>query len=153
MQLGIRSGQSVELLHHVFRPDRSPQRMRTGELLPLHATALGHVLLAFSPALARLHELELTPYTPATPTRRADLTHAVQQAFRQGWTVADETYQPGMAAIAAPIRHHMGVGVGALAVAGPRERVLAAGGGPRTGLVDHLVAAADAISGTLQERL
>ena len=153
VQLGVLAGQSVELLHHVFRPDGSPQRLRVGELQPLHATALGHVLLAHSPAVARLHELELTRYTASTPRRRVDLTRAVQQAFRQGWTCADGTMRPGVAAIAAPIRHHVGVGVGALAVVGPRERLLTAGGTPRAGLVDQVVAAAHAVASTLQERL
>jgi DNA-binding IclR family transcriptional regulator len=153
VQLGVLAGQSVELLHHVFRPDGTPQRLRVGELQPLHATALGHVLLAFSPAAARLEGLEFTPYTATTPTRRIVLTRSVQQAFRRGWSSADGAFRPGIAAVAAPIRHHVGVGVGALAVVGSRERVLTSSGEPLPGLVDQLVGAADAISTTLQDRL
>lgn len=153
VQLGVLAGQSVELVHHVFRPDRSPQRLRVGELQPLHATALGQVLLAFSPAAARQRELELTSFTPATPATRVALTRAVQQVFRQGWGAVDGAYRLGVAALAAPVRHHVGVGVGALAVVGPSERVLGVGGEPQPGLVDQLVAAADAVSATLQERL
>lgn len=153
VQLGVLSGRSVSILHHVFRPDRSPQVLRVGELLPLHATAMGHVLLAFSPAAARIDELELTPYTAATPTRRSSLTAAVQRALRQGWAVTAETYRPGVAAVAAPLRHHVGIGVGALAVSGTREQVLLNRSDPRPELVHHLLAAAEAISGTLQERL
>ena len=153
VHLGVLAGQGVELIHHVFRPDGSPQRLRVGELQPLHATAIGQVLLAFSPAASRLHELELTSYTRTTPVTRVALTRAVQQASRQGWSCTDGTYRPGVAGLAAPIRHHVGVGVGALAVVGPRDRVLTAAGAPVPRLVDQVVAAARAISHTLQERL
>jgi len=153
VQLGVLAGPGVELIHHVFRPDGSPQRLRVGELQPLHATALGHVLLAFSPTASRLHELELTMYTTSTLTTRVALTRAVQQAYRHGWSCVDGSYRPGIAALAAPIKHHVGVGVGALAVVGPRDRVLTPAGEPGPGLVDQIEAAARAISNTLQDRL
>jgi DNA-binding IclR family transcriptional regulator len=153
VELGIVSGSAVELLHHVFRPDDSPQRLRVGELQPLHATALGLTLLAFSPAARRPRDLVLTSYTPATPTRVLDLTRAVQQTLRRGWSLTDGSYRPGMAALAAPIRHHVGIGVGALGVVGPRERVLTPAGDPVPGLVEQLVAAGDAVSARLEERL
>ncbi|WP_170286090.1 IclR family transcriptional regulator [Nocardioides rubriscoriae] len=153
VQLGILSGSAVELLHHVFRPDDSPQRLRVGELQPLHATALGLALLAFSPAAVRPRDLVMTAYTPATVTRALDLTRAVQQTARRGWSLADGTYRPGVAALAAPIRHHVGVGVGALAVVGLRERVLTPAGEPLPGLLEQLVAAGSAISDRLEERL
>lgn len=156
VQLGVLSGHTVELVHHVFRPDGSPQRLRVGELQPLHATALGHALLAFSPAAARQRELELTAYTNATPASRTTLTRAVQHAFRQGWALVDGGYRPGVAALAAPVRQHPGlgggVGVGALAVVGPSERLLV-GGAARPGLAEQVVAASDAVSATLQDRL
>ncbi|MDO9457991.1 IclR family transcriptional regulator [Nocardioides sp.] len=151
VQLGVLAGQGVELLHHVFRPDGSPQRLRVGELQPLHATALGHVLLAFSPAASRLQELVSS--TGSTPTSPVTLTRAVQQAFRRGWAVADGTLRPGVAAIAAPVRHHLGIGVGALAVVGPRERVLSVAGDPVPALVEQVVAAAAAVSAHLEDRL
>lgn len=153
VELGVLTGRSVELLHHVFRPDGSPQRLRIGERQPLHATAVGLTLLAFSPTAARPRDLELTSYTPATTTRPLDLTRAVQQTARRGWSLVDGTFRPGLASIAAPIRHHAGVGVGALGVVGPRERVLTPSGGPAAGLVEAIVTAADAVSDRLQERL
>lgn len=152
VQLGVLAGHTTELVHHVFRPDGSPQRLRVGELQPLHATAIGQVLLAFSPAAARQRELGLTSYTPSTPTTHVALARAVQQAFRQGWAVVDGGYRPGIAAVAAPVRHRVGVGVGALAVVGPRERLLT-GDAVRPGLVEQLVAATEAVSATLHERL
>ena len=44
----VRVGDAAEVVHHVFRPDGSEQRLRVGERLPLHATAVGRALLAAS---------------------------------------------------------------------------------------------------------
>lgn len=155
VQLAVLKGHSVEILDHVFRPDGSTQRLRTGELQPAHATAVGLVLLATSPSAARLHELPLTAYTPSTLTGRTELIREIRQARRRGWASVDGTLLPGVAALAAPIQRHVGigVGVGALAVVGRRDRVLSPSGGPREGLLDHLLAAAHAVSATLQDRL
>lgn len=153
VQLGVVSGPSVEVLHHVFRPDGSPQRLRVGELQPLHATALGLVLLAFVPGASRRRDVPLASYTPSTPTQLLELTRLVQLTSRRGWSVADGTYRPGVASLAAPIRHHVGVGVGALAVVGPRERIVSTVGEALPELVDHVVGAAAAISARLEERL
>lgn len=141
VQLGVLSGTTVELVHHVFRPDDSPQRLRTGEVQPLPTTALGQVLLAYSPTGARLRSLDLS------------LTRTVQAVRRQGWAHVDGSWRPGVAAVAAPVRHHLGIGVGALAVVGPRERVLSTDGAPRPGIAEQVVASAEAIAATLQERL
>src|SRR5207302_1664241 len=43
---------SVLVVHHVFRPDDTLQTLDVGSLLPLHATALGKVLLAYDADLA-----------------------------------------------------------------------------------------------------
>jgi DNA-binding IclR family transcriptional regulator len=153
VELGVLRGRTVELVHHVFRPDGSPQRLRVGELQPLHATALGLVLLAFSPTAAGIHELELTAYTTSTPTSRVALVRVVQQVHRQGWAWADGTHRPGVATVAAPIRHRVGVGVGALGVTGPRDRLVTVAGEPREEVVTQVRAAAAAVSANLLERL
>lgn len=144
---------TLEVLHHVFRPDGSPQRLRVGEHQPLHATALGLVLLAFAPSTARLHRLPMTRYTASTVVDREVLGRLVRAVRRQGWAHLDGGYRPDVAAIAAPIRHHLGVGVGAIAVVGPRERLLAADGVPLDPLRSHVVETAERISSHLQEKL
>lgn len=160
VQLGVPSGRHVEVLHHVFRPDGSPQRLRVGERQPLHSTALGLVLLAFAPAAARFVDAPPSPAAgqvdqvgQAGQAGQVGVTRAVQQTFRRGWAVADGTLTPGVAAVAAPVRHHAGVGVGALAVVGPQERVLAVGGAPAPRLVEQVVDAAAAISAHLEDRM
>jgi len=153
VQLGVLSGTMLELVHHVFRPDGSPQRLRVGEIQPLHASALGQVLLAFSPTGSRLRDLELPAHTATTLTSRLELTRVVQSVRRQGWAHVDGALRPGVAAVAAPVRHHLGIGVGALGVVGPRERVLGPDGQPRPGIAEQVVSTAEAVAATLQERL
>ncbi len=48
VRVGVLRGVQVEVVHHVFRPDDSEQQMHTGDMLPVHATAMGKVLLAHS---------------------------------------------------------------------------------------------------------
>ena len=51
VRLGTLHDGQVLLVHHVFRPDNSPQVLEVGALLPMHATAMGKVLLAYHPYL------------------------------------------------------------------------------------------------------
>src|SRR3954462_6758188 len=57
----------VLIVHHVFRPDDSLQSLDVGALLPLHATALGKVLLAYDTQAAEyVRETGLEPLTRRT---------------------------------------------------------------------------------------
>nr|WP_272917662.1 IclR family transcriptional regulator C-terminal domain-containing protein [Nocardioides flavescens] len=146
-------GPTAELVAHVFRPDGSPQRLRVGELVPAHATALGHVLLAWAPVASRVRELALTAYTPTTPSTHVALGRALQLARRQGWAALDGGLTLGTAGVAAPIHHQVGTAVGAIGVVGPSDQVLQPSGAPHPGLVEQLLAAAHATASTLRDRL
>lgn len=152
VQLAVPGDGAAEIVHHVFRPDDTPQRLRTGEHHPLHATALGLVLLAHVAAAPDLRALTLTAYTSATPTDLDRLTATVGAVRVLGHATEDGEHRPDTAAIAAPIRHRGGLGVAALAVLGPRERVLDAAGEPRRGLLQQTLDAAHAVSVALDER-
>lgn len=150
VQVGIPNGRAVELIHHVFRPDGSPQRLRVGELQPLHATALGHVLLAFSPVLSRRVSMDRPLPDGADASA---VTRGVRHTHRRGWALVDGGLTPGTAAIAAPIRHHGGVVVGALAAVGPSALVVGPGGEPRGRLRQLVTSAARSVSDRLEKRL
>src|ERR1700692_1174572 len=51
VRLGTLHDGQVLVVHHVFRPDNSPQSLEVGKLLPVHATALCKCLLAQHPYL------------------------------------------------------------------------------------------------------
>src|SRR5256885_12986909 len=50
VRVGVMHGASVVVVHHVFRPDAAFGVLEVGLQLPLHASALGKAILAFSPA-------------------------------------------------------------------------------------------------------
>jgi DNA-binding IclR family transcriptional regulator len=52
-QVAVFASGEVLIVHHVFRPDATVQRVQTGSTHPLHATALGKVLLAYDPRAVR----------------------------------------------------------------------------------------------------
>ncbi|MEU5082548.1 MULTISPECIES: IclR family transcriptional regulator [Streptomyces] len=155
--LAARSGEAVRLgtplegrvlvVHHVFRPDDSFQTLDVGTLLPLHASSLGKVLLAFGTATAEPdREPGLEAYTRHTlvdPERLARALTAVREA---GWAAEIQEMSMGDAGIAAPIRGHGGLVVGAIGLSGPVERICDGQGRPRPALVSLLREAARAIS-------
>ena len=51
----------VLIVHHVFRPDSSLQILEVGEVLPLHASALGKATLAYLPPDGLKKFFESTP--------------------------------------------------------------------------------------------
>jgi len=126
--VGVPGEQDVEVVHHVFCPDGSPQRLMFGERHPPHATALGKVLLAFT-RWWQLRVLQggrgtLAAYTSRTVVDPAGLRAEVDVVRRRGYAVEVGEHRPHRAGVAAPVRAFGGLGVGAIALVGPAERLL-----------------------------
>lgn len=148
--LGIRTGGSVELVHHVFRPDGSRQHLRTGERLPLHATALGKALLANDIQGRRaLSVLDLQSHTHRTVVDAAELAAELVTVRRTGLASEDGEFEAGRAAVAAPIRGAGGKTIAAIAVVGPRDELIDHRAAVRTKLVAPIRKAAAAITDEL----
>jgi len=129
VRLGVLRGLQVEVVHHVFRPDDSEQDMHTGLLLPVHASAMGKVLLAHDPAaqatvLAGHQELR-THRTVIDPGAMARHLEAVR---RDGTATEVEELVIGQAAVAAPVRGRGGIVLAAVEVSGGVERICDARG-------------------------
>ncbi|GAA3130827.1 IclR family transcriptional regulator [Planomonospora alba] len=155
--LAARSGEAVRIgtlldgrvlvVHHVFRPDDTLQTLDVGALLPLHATALGKVLLAYEAgAAAALGEDPLEAFTRKTITSPKTLARALTRVREVGWAAESEETTIGEAGIAAPIRGHGGLVVGAIGVSGAVERICDGAGRPDTALVAFVRDAARAVS-------
>jgi DNA-binding IclR family transcriptional regulator len=155
--LASRSGEAVRIgtpldgkvlvVHHVFRPDDSLQTLDVGSLLPLHATALGKVLLAYDADVAsQIKDDELEQFTRRTLTTSAALSRAIAAVRESGWAGELEEYNPGQASIAAPIRGYGGLVVGAISIAGAAERLCPVAQRPDPALVTFVQNAARAIS-------
>ena len=157
--LASRSGEAVRIgtlldgkvlvVHHVFRPDDSLQTLDVGALLPLHATALGKILLAYDADAAtalQQSDPELEQFTRRTLATGAQLGRAIAQVREQGWAAEVEESTSGQASVAAPIRGYGGLVVGAISIAGAVDRVCPTGGRPDPALVVFVQNAARAIS-------
>jgi len=121
---------------------------RIGESVPVHATAIGRLHLAFAPDRAALPAGALERFTPHTQTHPAALREAVERARRQGWDENREEWIPGLHVVAAPVRvkEHLEA---TLAVAAPAANVSPA---DVTRLARRVVAAAERVSARLEGR-
>jgi DNA-binding IclR family transcriptional regulator len=117
----------VIVLHHVFRPDRTVQVPEVGAVIPWHASALGHVIVAHLPEAQRAGALSggLAPLTERTKTTHAELSRVLAQVRRQGYAVENQEAAVGGASIAAPILGRDSAAAGAIGVVGAADRLLA----------------------------
>jgi IclR family transcriptional regulator, acetate operon repressor len=92
-----------------------------GRLVPHHCTAVGKVFLAFGavrPARGPLPRL-----TADTVTDPAVLALQLERVREQGFATVVGELEPGLAAVAVPVRGGSGDTVGALSVSGPEGRL------------------------------
>ncbi|MCC5477567.1 IclR family transcriptional regulator [Streptomyces sp. NPDC059680] len=146
VRLGTPLEGSVLVVHHVFRPDDTFQTLDVGALLPLHASSLGKVLLAYGTASVEPVDRELEAYTRHTLADPERLARALAEVRELGWAAEVQEMSMGEAGIAAPIRGHGGLVVGAIGLSGPVERICDGQGRPRPNLITLLREAARAIS-------
>ncbi|MBC3190652.1 IclR family transcriptional regulator [Pseudonocardia sp. C8] len=142
-------GRGVDVVHHVFRPDGSPQTLRTNTVQPLHATAWGLCLLAFAPASVRVPE-RLEPYTRRTLTDPAALTRELTATRRRGWAADPGGWEPDDGGLAVPVRSGGGLTVAALGMGGPIEQLFTGDGRARPDPMMQLASAAAEIAAGLE---
>jgi DNA-binding IclR family transcriptional regulator len=95
-----------------------------GQHIPLHATSNGKVLLSGLDqdevdGLLR----KLAPYTPRTITRRTALREELERVREQGYAVAVDELEIGLAAVAAPVRNAHDDVIASMSVSGPTFRL------------------------------
>ncbi|MFI1918336.1 IclR family transcriptional regulator [Nocardia sp. NPDC020380] len=154
-----RSGQSVHIavpdldramiVHHVLRPDGMSQTMESGGELPLHATALGKILIAYRPGF-RQDETGCTreAFTARTLTTPAVLARELAMVRGRGWAAEIGEYRRDRASIAAPIRFPNRSVVAAISVTGPVEEIASPAG--QASLIPRVRLAAADIEHTLK---
>lgn len=92
-----------------------------GRPVPLHASALGKVLLAFGGAELPAGRLERC--TERTITNRAALALELAEVRRRGYGETDEELEVGLVAVAAPVFGSQGAPLAALSVSAPVSRL------------------------------
>jgi len=121
---------------------------RVGAEVPVHATAVGKLFLAFAeqaiPALAG----RLEAYTSNTRTSRRDLAADVARARRRGFAVNRDEWIRGLSVVAAPVIANARMAA-AVAVAAPSARLQALG---LERVARQTVAAAERVAARLEGR-
>jgi DNA-binding IclR family transcriptional regulator len=118
-----------------------------GRPVPLHCTALGKVLLAYGAASLPAGRLDRP--TERTITSRAELQADLAAVRAQGYAITDSELEPGLVAVAAPVRRDGGAVVAALSVSGPATRLTPA---QLPTVAAQCVAQASALSAVLGHR-
>ncbi|MGH3358774.1 MAG: IclR family transcriptional regulator, partial [Nocardioidaceae bacterium] len=136
----------AEIVHHVFRPDNSPQSLRIGEALPLHATAAGKTLLSFAPGLPQQGQRSMDRFTRRTIATAVRLERELARVRESGIATDRGEYRPETGGIAVPLRGPGGLGVAALELVGPVDRLFDSSGVPDETLGRHLRAIARTIA-------
>lgn len=93
---------------------------RLGRPSIAHATSAGKVMLAFSGR--ELPEGPFRSYTPRTITDEHELAREIETVRERGWALAAGEREPGLTAIAAPIRSARGELEAIVALQGPSSR-------------------------------
>lgn len=112
--LAVREGHEVLYIDRVYGSKRVPRASRVGGRLPMHATAVGKVVLAFEEDWVRTAFLQRplerrTPHTDVDPGR---LAAELAQIREQGYATTLEEARLGSCSIAVPVFHGGRVGAG-----------------------------------------
>lgn len=109
-QIAVRDGTDALYIDRAYSSKRVPRASRVGGRLPLHATAVGKVLLAFEEPWVREAYLRqklaaLTPHTHVSPPR---LAAELEEVRERGWAITAEEVRLGACSIAVPVFHRGG---------------------------------------------
>jgi IclR family transcriptional regulator, KDG regulon repressor len=124
--LSVLDGDAVLTLVSESPPHAVQAAGWAGRTVPVYCSAAGRALLADHDAGAQRALLGRTPLerrTSNTVTRLDVLARLIAEAAARGWATADEELEPGLAAVAAPVRRFDGRIVAALNVSGPSFRL------------------------------
>lgn len=122
--LAVRDGTDALSIERIAGRTAVPIVSRSGSRLPLHATGVGKVLLAFGPedlVEQTLHKSErLTPYTV---TGRGALLRQLANVRRRGYALTGEKMTPGTSSVAVPVPADGVVAAGLVASTSLRDLV------------------------------
>ena len=132
VRVGVMNGDTVLIVHHVFRPDDSVQILEVGASIPWHACALGKAIAANLTPSQRNALLagDLHPLTGRTISDPVRLRADVEEVAARGYAIEDQEAIVGEAEIAAPAFDHRRAPAGAISLVGPVERLTPDGPAP-----------------------
>ena len=120
-QLAILDGADALYIERLSSRTSTAIVSRPGRRLPLHATGVGLVLLAYSSPkfIADFLAKDLHRFTPQTMVDAASLSNRLETIRRQGLARTDEELHAGALSIAAPVRDRAGTVIAAMSIVVP----------------------------------
>jgi len=121
------TGRGLQLADYCFPTKGSRTLVHPGFEFPLHATAAGKAVFAFQPAPVVSAELAkgLERYMPNTIVGKRAVKAELAVVRERGYAINDAELDPGVFAVAAPIWLAGETVIGAIAIVGIRDRLLA----------------------------
>jgi DNA-binding IclR family transcriptional regulator len=117
VHLAVRDGASVLYVERVSGHASVPVVSQVGSRLPMHATGVGKVLLAYAPEEVRTEVLgNLTRVTPYTVTQPGRLLEQIRRVHSDGYATTSEEMSLGACSVAVPVRSSDGGVVAALGI-------------------------------------
>jgi IclR family KDG regulon transcriptional repressor len=94
-----------------------------GRTVPAHCTSSGYALLLDADPAELFAGVELVPLGPNAPGSLAEVGRRIAAARQRGYALADEDFEPGLVAVASPVRDSRGRIAAALNVSAPKFRL------------------------------
>jgi len=118
VQLAVLDGLEAVIVERISAPSAVAVVSQVGGRLPLHASAVGKVLLAHGPdtLLDEILRTGLKRYTSSTITNERDLRMSLAECRRSGVAIVREEMSPHAYSVAAPVYEGGGQVVAALSV-------------------------------------
>jgi len=115
VHLAVRDGTAALYVERVSGHSSVPVLSQVGSRLPMHATGVGKVLLAYAPDEIRAAVLGgLTRVTPYTVTQPGRLSDQLRRVLADGHATTSEEMSLGACSVAVPVRGRDGEVVAAL---------------------------------------
>ncbi len=105
VQMAVCDGSDAVYIEKLTMNTATPVQTRVGSRIPLHATAVGEAILAYSdPAFIEvMTSMPLTRFTDRTMTTKRVLLKELEAIRERGFSHSTEEYLPGSTAVAAPV--------------------------------------------------
>lgn len=124
VDLGILDDGDVVYLEVIESPQRVKLAAAPGQRLPAHCTSSGKAILAYLPEedVKRILARGMRGHTPRTIVSIDDLFADLRQVRERGFAIAQEEYEDGINAVAAPVLDANERPIAVVALAGPAYR-------------------------------
>jgi len=126
IQAAVLEGTEIVSIAHIPSRHSLPTGIQEGKRWPAYCTAVGKALMAdMVDSVLREYagNLEYEQRTTSTITNAAALIRQIKLVRQRGYALNDQESEPGLRAIAVPVRNRQGQTIAAISVSGPATRL------------------------------